>query len=166
VESLVNVMVTIPVRILQLAQGYKHCRNSVSPPFDIDHYEQRIQQMYVFSLSRHNNLGCSPNTIKDQATKAMHKIRPIGTSEPKAPSAQTILIAAHALAAFLEAGFKVKGTVRSEQTADRVKKTHAKYTQNLSFTVVPDIRTKGAVDDTVKGVDGGSHGISFRHVRL
>lgn len=37
VESLVNVMVINPVRILQLAQGYKHCRDSVRPPFDIDH---------------------------------------------------------------------------------------------------------------------------------
>jgi nucleoside-diphosphate-sugar epimerase len=34
---------------------------------------------------------------------------------------------------------------------------HAKYTQNLSFAVVPDIRTKGAVDDAVKGVDGMVH---------
>lgn len=92
----------------------------------------------MFSRSRHSNLRCSPNTIKDQATKAMHKIRPNGTSEPKAPFAQTILItgasgfvAAHASTSFLEAGYKVKGTVRSEQTADRVKKTRIVHAESL-----------------------------------
>lgn len=37
VENLLDVMVINPVRILQFAQGYKHCKDPVSPPFDIDH---------------------------------------------------------------------------------------------------------------------------------
>jgi uncharacterized protein YbjT (DUF2867 family) len=63
-------------------------------------------------------------------------------------------IAAHVLNAFLQAGFKVRAAVRSEKTAEKVRKTHGKYGDALSFVIVPDIAVAGAFDEAVKGVDG------------
>lgn len=104
------------------------------------------------------------DTLKAQASKAVNTVLPNGNSESKPRSSQTILItgasgfvAAHVLTAFLEAGYKARGTVRSEETAANVKKTHAKYSHSLSFAIVPDIRTKGAFDEAVKDVDGVVH---------
>lgn len=77
---------------------------------------------------------------------------------------QTILItggsgfvAAHVLNAFLSRGYNVKTTVRSQETAEKVKKSHAKYLNQLSFAIVPDVATPGAHDEAVKGVDGVSN---------
>lgn len=47
------------------------------------------------------------------------------------------------------------GPIRRNRS--NVKKTHTKYSHNLSFAIVPDIRTKGAFDEAVKGVDGVVH---------
>jgi uncharacterized protein YbjT (DUF2867 family) len=66
-------------------------------------------------------------------------------------------IAAHILNVFLEAGFKVKATVRSERTAENVRKTHGRFGDALSFVIVPDIAAPGAFDEAVKGVDGVSY---------
>jgi uncharacterized protein YbjT (DUF2867 family) len=76
---------------------------------------------------------------------------------------QTILVtgasgyvAAHVIRQFLEAGYKVRGTVRSESTASKVKKVHEKYCENVSTVIVKDIAVPGAFDEAVKGVDGVS----------
>jgi uncharacterized protein YbjT (DUF2867 family) len=66
-------------------------------------------------------------------------------------------VAAHVLQSFLSRGYNVKTTVRSQSSADKVKQTHAQYTDQLSFAIVPDITVPGAFDDAVKGVDGVSH---------
>jgi nucleoside-diphosphate-sugar epimerase len=65
-------------------------------------------------------------------------------------------IATHIVNAFLERGYNVRGTVRSESTAAKVKKTHPKYQDQLSFAIVPDIAAANAFDEAVKGVDGVS----------
>lgn len=66
-------------------------------------------------------------------------------------------VAAHVLNAFLEHGYNVRGTVRSEETAAKVRKTHAKYANQLSFAIVKDVAAPGAFDEAVKGVDGVIH---------
>jgi len=66
-------------------------------------------------------------------------------------------VAAHVLNEFLDHGYSVVGTVRSEATADKVRKTHAKYGDKLSFAIVPDVAAPGAFDEAVKGVDGVIH---------
>jgi len=66
-------------------------------------------------------------------------------------------IAAHIVNPFLERGYNVRGTVRSESTAAKVKKTHSKYQDQLSFAIVPDIAAANAFDEAVKGVDGIIH---------
>ena len=65
-------------------------------------------------------------------------------------------IAAHILNDFLAAGYKVRGTVRSDSTAKKVREAHAKYADALSFAIVPDLSAPGAFDEAVKGVDGVS----------
>jgi nucleoside-diphosphate-sugar epimerase len=66
-------------------------------------------------------------------------------------------IAASVLHVFLNAGYNVCTTVRSEQAANNVRKTHGKYGTALSFAIVPDITVEGALHEAVKGVDGVIH---------
>jgi len=66
-------------------------------------------------------------------------------------------IAAHVLNSFLSRGYKVRATVRSENSAESVRKTHAQYADKLSFAMVEDITTPGVFDEAVKGVDGVVH---------
>lgn len=80
------------------------------------------------------------------------------------PSSQTILItggsgfvAAHVLNSFLRRGYAVRTTVRSEQSAEKVKQSHSQYLSKLSFAIVKDITADGAFDDAVKDVDGVIH---------
>jgi uncharacterized protein YbjT (DUF2867 family) len=77
--------------------------------------------------------------------------------------AQTVLItgasgyiAAHVVEAFLRKGYNVRGTVRTEKTAAEVRKTHAKYSEQFSVAIVPDMAAPNAYDEAVKGVDGVS----------
>lgn len=81
---------------------------------------------------------------------------------------QTILVtgasgfvASHIIREFLEAGYSVRGTVRSESSAERVKQLHSKHADQLSFATVEDITTPGAFNEAVKGVDG----VSQPHLR-
>jgi NAD(P)-dependent dehydrogenase (short-subunit alcohol dehydrogenase family) len=65
-------------------------------------------------------------------------------------------LAAHVLNAFLSNGYNVRATVRSQNSADKVKSTHSQYTDQLSFAIVEDITEPGVFDEAVKGVDGVS----------
>lgn len=69
-------------------------------------------------------------------------------------------MATHIISSFLSAGYNVRGTVRSEKSAEGVKKSHPKYTSQLSFAIVPDIAAPHAFDEAVKGVDGVIHNAS------
>lgn len=87
-----------------------------------------------------------------------------------APKDKTILItgasgfvATHVVKAFLERGYQVRGTIRSEQTATNVRKNFLEYSDRLSFTIVEDIAQPGAFDEAVQGVDGVSY--MFPHLR-
>ncbi|KAG4430975.1 hypothetical protein IFR05_013546 [Cadophora sp. M221] len=66
-------------------------------------------------------------------------------------------VAAHVLNSFLSRGYNVRTTVRSQATAERVKKSHTQYLDRLSFAIVKDVATPGAHDEAVKGVDGVVH---------
>ncbi|KAJ9615024.1 hypothetical protein H2200_001098 [Cladophialophora chaetospira] len=59
--------------------------------------------------------------------------------------------------AFLDAGYNVRGTVRSEKSIEGVKKKHAKHADRLSFAIVPDMAAIDALNDAVKGVTGVIH---------
>ena len=65
-------------------------------------------------------------------------------------------VASHVIRYFLENGFNVRGTVRNEKSAAKVREAHSKYADALSFAFVKDISEIGAFDEAVKGVDGVS----------
>ena len=69
-------------------------------------------------------------------------------------------VAAHILKSLLRRGYDVRGTVRSEATADRVRKTHGHLLegkQTLTFAIVPDVASPGAFNEAVKDLDGVIH---------
>ncbi|OJJ45980.1 hypothetical protein ASPZODRAFT_67391 [Penicilliopsis zonata CBS 506.65] len=66
-------------------------------------------------------------------------------------------IASHVIRAFLQKGYNVRGTVRSEKSAAGVRKTHSQYAEKLSLVVVPDMTVLTAFDEAVQGVDGVVH---------
>ncbi len=97
------------------------------------------------------------DSIKATAQQVMN----IATNGTQSHSSGTILVtgasgfvAAHVLNEFLEHGYKVRGTVRSEESANKVRKTHAKYGDKLSFAIVKDVAAPGSFDEAVKDVDG------------
>ncbi|SCU83696.1 LADA_0C13014g1_1 [Lachancea dasiensis] len=61
-------------------------------------------------------------------------------------SGATGFIALYVVNDLLQSGYKVIGSVRSQDKADRLSKQF-KYNQNLSFVIVPDIAKAGAFDE-------------------
>jgi nucleoside-diphosphate-sugar epimerase len=66
-------------------------------------------------------------------------------------------LASHIIRLFLEAGYNVRGTVRSASTGDRVRARYPQFSDQLSFTIVPDTAVPGAFTEAVKGVSGVIH---------
>ncbi|KAB8258827.1 hypothetical protein BDV32DRAFT_151091 [Aspergillus pseudonomiae] len=66
-------------------------------------------------------------------------------------------LATHIVKAFLQQGYHVRGTVRSDQAAANVRKGFSQYSDRLSFAIVEDIAQPGAFNEAVKGVDGIVH---------
>ena len=63
---------------------------------------------------------------------------------------------AHVALAFLAAGYRVVGTVRSEAMAERVRALDKfkAYQDELSIVIVPDLAVPRALDEHVKNVAG------------
>jgi hypothetical protein len=59
--------------------------------------------------------------------------------------------------AFFEAGYKVRGTVRSAAKAEEWIALFTKYKPQFESAIVPDIAAPGAFDEAVKGVDYIAH---------
>lgn len=64
--------------------------------------------------------------------------------------------AAHVIRAFLNKGYTVKATVRSEARGEEVLDSHPEHSAKLSYVVVPDIADKDAFDNALTGVEGVS----------
>ena len=65
-------------------------------------------------------------------------------------------VAAHVLIALLSRGYNVRTTVRNNESAEQIKKSHSHYINQLSFAIVKDVAEPGGHDEAVKGVDGVS----------
>lgn len=65
-------------------------------------------------------------------------------------------VAAEVLSALFSRGYNVRTTVRNQEAADKIRKSHAKYLDQLSFAIVKDLQIPGGHDEAVKGVDGVS----------
>ncbi|OGM43827.1 dihydroflavonal-4-reductase [Aspergillus bombycis] len=66
-------------------------------------------------------------------------------------------IATHIVESFLRAGYNVRGTARSEKTANKVRHTFQEYKDKLSFAIVPDVVAAKAFDEAIEGVIGIIH---------
>ncbi|GAA5968727.1 hypothetical protein JCM11641_000711 [Rhodosporidiobolus odoratus] len=61
--------------------------------------------------------------------------------------------AASIAVAFLEAGYRVRGTIRRQAQAEACSAHYPQYAARLEYAVVPDITAKGAYEEAVKGVE-------------
>jgi nucleoside-diphosphate-sugar epimerase len=95
--------------------------------------------------------------IKPKVQNAFHSHHisgPSGKGKTVLITGGSGFVAAHILNSFLSRGYNVKTTVRSEASAEKIKKSRSKYISQLSFVIVPDVATPGGHDEAVKGVDG------------
>lgn len=68
-------------------------------------------------------------------------------------------LASHIALNLLERGYKVRGTVRSQEKADWITEAIAKRYPDASFetALVPNISAPGAFNEAIRGVDGIAH---------
>jgi nucleoside-diphosphate-sugar epimerase len=62
-------------------------------------------------------------------------------------------VGAHVFSALLNAGYRVKGTLRSLSKAKHLEKKFSAFAGNFSFVIVPDIQAPHALDEAVQDVD-------------
>ncbi|GAA5987316.1 hypothetical protein JCM11641_002681 [Rhodosporidiobolus odoratus] len=67
---------------------------------------------------------------------------------------------------FLRAGFRVRGTVRSQDKADKWEKKYGNFDGRLEWALVEDIAANGAFDEAIKGVDIVAHTASPFHYNV
>ena len=101
-------------------------------------------------------------TIKNAAQQVAGQVNGFADGT-QSHAGQTILVtgasgfvATHVVKELLEQGYQVRGTVRSQNSANGVRKTHSKHSDKLSFAIVEDVAAPGSFDEAVKGVDGVS----------
>lgn len=96
------------------------------------------------------------SSVITKISEKLHSSSSSGAGKKILVTGASGFVAAHILNEFLEHGYHVVGTVRSQESAEKVKKSHAKHVGNLSFAIVPDVAAPNAHDEAVKGVDGVS----------
>jgi len=74
-------------------------------------------------------------------------------------------VGTHVLKAFLESGYNVKATVRSDEKAKNVAAIFPEHKEQLSFAIVEDIVADNAFDEAVKDVSGVVHTASPFHTQ-
>jgi nucleoside-diphosphate-sugar epimerase len=62
-------------------------------------------------------------------------------------------VGAHVFSALLNAGYRVKGTIRSKSKAEYLEKRFSAFTDNFTFVIVPDLQAPHALDEAVQDVD-------------
>ncbi|KAK4049955.1 hypothetical protein OIV83_003779 [Microbotryomycetes sp. JL201] len=76
-------------------------------------------------------------------------------------------LAAHVGRQLLQAGHKVRGTVRSKAKGEYLQKLYADEGLNeFEYVIVEDVEPEGAFDEAVKGVDGIAHTASPFHFNV
>ncbi|KAK4051516.1 hypothetical protein OIO90_004730 [Microbotryomycetes sp. JL221] len=93
---------------------------------------------------------------------------------PAVPKNSTILLtgasgylAAHVGRQLLQAGYTVRGTVRSDSKGQYLKNLYeAEGLTKFEYVIVEDVEPEGAFDEAVKGVDGIAHTASPFHFRV
>ncbi|BGP20659.1 hypothetical protein JCM10213_001095 [Rhodosporidiobolus nylandii] len=67
---------------------------------------------------------------------------------------------------FLQAGYRVRGTARSQEKADKWEKKHGNFGERLEWAIVKDVAAEGAFDSAIKGVDLVAHTASPFHYNV
>ena len=75
----------------------------------------------------------------------------------------TGFVGAHVFSALLNAGYQVKGTIRSASKAKYLESKFSSYSNDISFITVPDLQAEHALDEAVKDVDYICHVASPYH---
>jgi uncharacterized protein YbjT (DUF2867 family) len=101
-------------------------------------------------------------SVKNKVQDALNGVKHSSHGETVLITGGSGFVAGHVLNAFLDRGYNVRATVRNQSSADKVKKSHGRYGDKLSFAIVPDIQASGAFDEAVKGVQG----VSFKQTFL
>lgn len=80
------------------------------------------------------------------------------------PSDKTVLVtgasgfvASYIIRALLEAGYNVRGSLRSNSAIPKIRAAQGDLASRLSFAIVPDMSAPHAFDEAVKGVSGIIH---------
>lgn len=101
------------------------------------------------------------NAVKSAIGQSTSSKKPDGSPQLILLTGASGFVAAHVLNSLFQHGYNVRGTVRSEATAEKVRKTHSHLLSRdhsrLTFAIVKDVATTGAFDEAVKGVDGVIH---------
>lgn len=72
-------------------------------------------------------------------------------------------LAVHVVGAFLQRGYSVRGTIRSQGKGDYLHKLFSSYGSKFETVIVKDITQEGAFDEAVEGVDAVAHTASPFH---
>ncbi|KAJ7618767.1 D-lactaldehyde dehydrogenase [Roridomyces roridus] len=72
-------------------------------------------------------------------------------------------VATWVVKSFLDAGFSVRGTVRSAEKGQHLETVFGLFGDKFELIIVPDITATGAFDEAVKGVDAIAHTASPFH---
>lgn len=72
-------------------------------------------------------------------------------------------MAAHVVHQLLERGHSVRGTVRSSEKGDYLKKLFSRHGDKFQYVIAEDVEKAGVFDEAVKGVDGVLHTASPFH---
>ncbi|KAF9791249.1 NAD(P)-binding protein [Thelephora terrestris] len=72
-------------------------------------------------------------------------------------------LAVHVVETFLEHGYSVRGTIRSQEKGVYLHKLFSSYGDKFETVIVKDITQEGAFDEAVKGVDAIAHTASPFH---
>ena len=86
----------------------------------------------------------------------MHRLTEMATGSDKLIliTGASGFVASAVISVFLECGYRGRGTVRSQESADKVARLFPRFQHQLSFGVVGDLAADGAFDEVVKDVDG------------
>lgn len=72
-------------------------------------------------------------------------------------------VAVHIVHQLLERGHSVRGTVRSSEKGDYLKKLFSRHGDKFQYVIAEDVEKAGVFDEAVKGVDGVLHTASPFH---
>ena len=101
------------------------------------------------------------SAVKDEAKSATVSNTTKGKPQLILLTGASGFVATHVLNSLLQHGYNVRGTVRSEASASKVRKSHSHLLDGddsrLSFAIVQDVAKPGAFAEAVKGVDGVIH---------